>query len=447
MKILLINPPRSPHNKILEYAPDEAKRFVHKKLIGPPLGLLTVASALKDHDVELLETKGEYDLYPETPDLETLVIQYLEKSNPDIVGVTFIASEFNTGIKIFETVKKFNPSIFTVAGGLHTTLCPNDFLAKFTDIIIPGYSAHIIFKKVVQTIEQKKSLSEVGGILLTSNGNLSATKKTPPYCNPAKEDFIVPDRSLIKPWLQTYIVGKAKGPATYLFTSLGCPYRCSFCSIWPQFKGEYFQREVESIINELKTLDDYEVVRFADANTVVNINLMDKLFDRIREEGIKKSYVMDIRPDIIVQNPLLIKKMAEVGLVAVITGFESFRKEELVKYNKDYNIQDIKNAIDILHNYGILIRGNYVVPADYNLDDFAALSEFANSHKVTYAGYTILSPMPGTQFYQEVKEQIIDFDLDKYNFFNCVLKSKLPLEEFYENVGKLWMIKKGKDVI
>ena len=447
MKILLINPPRSPHNKILEFAPEQAKPFIHKKLIGPPLGLLTVAAALKEHDVALLETKGEYDLNPDAPELEILVWEYLEKINPDIVGVTFIASEFNSGIRIFETVKKYNPSILTVAGGLHATLCPQDFKNNSTDIVIPGYSAHLIMKNVVNAVENKKSLSDIGGILISKDNKLIPTRVTPPTCNPAKEDFIMPDRSLINRWLQTYIVGKAKGPATYLFTSLGCPYRCSFCSIWPQFKGEYFQREVESIIDELKTLDDYEVVRFADANTVVNIQLMEKLFDRIKEEDIKKSYVMDIRPDTIVENPLLIKKMAEAGLIAVITGFESFRKEELAQYNKDYNIHNIEKAIDILHANGVLIRGNYVVPADYDLDDFAALSDFANSHRVTYAGYTILSPMPGTSYHKKVRDQIIDYDLDKYNFFNCVLKTNLPLEKYYENVGKLWMIKKGKDII
>ena len=57
MKILLINTPRSPHNMILESAPTEAKKYIHKKLIGPPLGLLTVAEAVKDYDVVFFETK------------------------------------------------------------------------------------------------------------------------------------------------------------------------------------------------------------------------------------------------------------------------------------------------------------------------------------------------------------------------------------------------------
>ena len=94
-----------------------------------------------------------------------------------------------------------------------------------------------------------------------------------------------------------------------------------------------------------------------------------------------------------------------------------------------------------------MLRGNYVIPADYSFDDFKAISEYANSHKVSYAGYTILTPMPGTSYHDEVKDEIIVHDLSKYNFFNCVLPTKLPLTEFYREVGKLWLIKKGKEVI
>ena len=64
-----------------------------------------------------------------------------------------------------------------------------------------------------------------------------------------------------------------------------------------------------------------------------------------------------------------------------------------------------------------------------------------------FAGYTILTPMPGTVFYEEITAQIVDHDLAKYNFFNCVLKTKLPLERFYERVGALWPIRLGTETI
>lgn len=447
MKILLINTPRSPHNMILASAPAEAKKYIHKKLIGPPLGLLTVAEAVKDHDVVVFDTKGEYDLHPETtPPLKELVTNLLKEHKPDVVGTTTIASEFYYAIEILQTSKDFNPDILTVVGGLHATLSTNDFTDSSVDIILPGQSAHT-FKEVIKAKELNTPFDNIPGVVINKNGILEKSKAKSIIFNSAQEDFLFPNRNHLERWKETYKVGNAPFPSTYLFTSLGCPYKCTFCSIWCQYEGQYLKRSVESIIQELKQTDDYPIVRFADANTIVDVATIDKLFDRIIEEGIKKTYVMDIRTDTAVKYPKLIEKLAKAGLKVVICGFESFREEELKRYNKSADAKLIHEAINIFHQNGIMLRGNYVIPNDYDESDFKALSDYTNSHKVTYAGYTILTPMPGTPFYDEIKDQIIDFDLSKYNFFNSVLKTKLPLEKFYENVGKLWLIKKGTDVI
>lgn len=446
MNILLINPPRSPYNNILQHAPQEALRFIHKRLIGPPLGLLTIAASVSDYNVSFLEMKGEYDLYPNAPDIEELTRLWVEREMPDIVGVTVIASECNVSKKILSIVKSINPRIVTIAGGLHPTLCPEDFAYSAVDILIQGQAAYR-FKKVVQTIEQNGELADIPGLLLNRQGCLVATKTLLHYPDAAGEDFLYPDRSLLKRWISTYKVGGSSFPSTYLFTSLGCPYRCTFCSIWPQFEGRFLQRDVESVIKELKNVPDYPIVRFADANTVVNTEFINNLFDRISEEQIKKEYIMDIRFDTVVKYPHLIEKMAKAGLKVVICGFESFRQEELEKFNKSSSASLIEEAIKIFDDNNIMVRGNYVIQPDYTKEDFEAISDYALSHKVVYAGYTILTPMPGTQLYEDLYPEIIDHNLDKYNFFNCVLKTTMPLEEFYRNVGKLWMIKRGEDVI
>lgn len=445
MKILLINPPRSPHNKILESAPEEAKRFIHKKLIGPPLGLLTIAAAIKDFDFSLFDMKGEYDLDRETPPLHELTKHLLEEYEPDIVGVTIITSEFDSSLEIFRTVKEFNPSIITVAGGLHTTLCPEDFSDPAFDIICPGQSANL-FRKVVEAKEQNLSLSGIPGIRLNSSEGLNETAGNVLSWDAAGRDFLFPDRNLLSRWRSTYKVGNNIEPSTYIFTSQGCPYECTFCSIWCEFKQKFYQRDLESIITELKQID-YSIVRFADANTIIDVSFIHRLFDRIREEDIRKEYIMDIRADTAVEHPDLIEKLAKAGLKVVICGFESFRDEELRYYNKKSPASIIEKAINVFHQNEILLRGNYVVPSLYTSDDFKALSDYANSHKVSYAGYTILTPMPGTPLYQEMKNEIIDHDLSKYNFFNCVTNTHLPIDEFHYEVGKLWLIKKGTDVI
>ncbi|MEZ5195758.1 MAG: radical SAM protein [Bacteroidales bacterium] len=390
MKILLINTPRSPENKILEMAPPEARHFIHKKLIGPPLGLLTIAAAVKDHDVEVFDTKGEYDLYAGSPPLAEMIEKLVSEAKPDIVGTTVITSEFYYGIEILKTAKKVNPEIVTVAGGLHTTLCPEDFNDPSVDIVCPGQSA-FVFRDVVHAIENKLPIESVKGILINTGKGLKSTGAGNHTYNPADEHFLMPDRKHLEKWRSTYVVGNSPGPSTYLFTSMGCPYKCTFCSIWQEHKGLYFQRSVESVIEELKLID-YDIVRFADANTIVNIDFINKLFDRIEEEGIKKEYIMDIRADTAVKHPGLIEKLGKAGLKVVICGFESYREEELKKYNKKSPANLIHQAIDIFHQNGIMLRGNYVVPNDYDEDDFRALAAYANSHKVTYAGYTILTP-------------------------------------------------------
>ncbi len=446
MKILLINTPRSPHNGILEHASEQARPFIHKKLIGPPLGLLTVAEAVKDHDVVFIETKGEYDLNPDTPPLAAFVREIIEREQPDIVATTVIASEFYDGMEILRVAKQVNPEIVTVAGGLHATLCPQDFAGKPVDIVCPGESAHV-FREVVQALEQGRPLQQIGGIYLNDGQEYRFTGPAERECLSATKDFLMPDRRLLARWRETYKVGKSPDPATYVFTSLGCPYRCTFCSIWPQYGGAYRQREVESVIEELKRCDDYPVVRFADANSMVGEEFLSKLFDRIDEEGIRKFFIMDLRVDAVAKHPKLVEKLAKGGLKVVICGFESFRNEELRHYNKSSQAEFIREAIEIFHQNGIMIRGNYVVPPDYTEDDFSALQEYASSHRVVYAGYTILTPMPGTPYYEEQKDRIIDNDLSKYNFFNSVMKTELEPEDFYRRVGDLWIIKKGTDVI
>ncbi|NQV03811.1 MAG: cobalamin B12-binding domain-containing protein, partial [Bacteroidia bacterium] len=171
MKLLLINPPRSPENSILKYAPEAAKRFIHKKLIGPPLGLLTIAGAVRNHDVVVFDTKGEYDLDPHTSPLPVLVKKLMLEHQPDVVGVTVITSEFNDAVTICQVAKEINPEVLTVAGGLHATLVPYDFTDQSVDVVIPGQCPNI-FREVIRAREQGRSLTPVPGIYYRKEGIL-----------------------------------------------------------------------------------------------------------------------------------------------------------------------------------------------------------------------------------------------------------------------------------
>jgi radical SAM superfamily enzyme YgiQ (UPF0313 family) len=445
VKILLINPPRSPYNAILEHASEEAPRFIHRKLIGPPLGLIMVAAAVHDHDVAVLDMKGEYDLNPAAPDMAGLTRLWVERHTPRIVGVTCIASEYDYGVAILRIAKAIDPSIITVVGGLHATLCTRQCSDPAIDVVMPGQAASR-FRALVAAVDAGGDPYSVKGIWYRDKNALCATVDDAPDDAVAATP-LVPARHLLGRWRETYRVAGAPGPTTYIYTSLGCPYRCSFCSIWPQFSGRFYQRDVGSIISELGTVPEYPVVRFCDANTVADPAFGRRLFEAIVRSGIRKEFVIDMRFDTIAANPELVTLMARAGIKVVICGFESFRQQELERYGKSAAVEQIQTAIAILQDNGILVRGNYVVPPDYTRADFDALAQYAARFPVALAGYTILTPMPGTPFYDDVADRIIDHDLSRYNFFNCVLPTTLTLDEYYERVAALWTIRSGDRVI
>ena len=437
-------------NAIYDHAPAEVRPYIHRKLIGPPLGLLTLATAAAPrHEVHLLELKAEYDLRPHAPPPETLLLDKLRELRPELVATTVIASELPAALDLMRAVKAHDPSIKTLAGGLHAILCPGDMEDPALDLV-SNVQDPTMLVKVADALEDGTPLAAIGGLMQREHpaSPLRATPAPVPACDPAGLDYLPPARELVRPWLPAYVVGKARGPSTYLFTSLGCPNRCSFCSIWPQHGGKFFQRPPASIVQEMRTLDDYEVVRFADANTVVNLGWVAELVQRLAAEDLGKTLIMDIRADTAARHPGLIRDLARVGLKVVIMGFESFREEELRAYNKEASAASIKEAVKVLHDNGVLVRGNYVIPPDYGPEDFKALADFASDHAVALAGYTILTPMPGTSLYEELKPEIIDPDLSRYNFFNGVLRTPhFSLDRFHREVGKLWRIRLGEEVI
>lgn len=449
MRILLVNPPRSPHNAILEHASEKALPFIHRKLIGPPMGLLLLAATVRDHEVSILEMKGEYDLCDDAPSPETLLAQWMARIRPDIVGVSMFASETPAGIALLREARRLDPNVLTLAGGLQPQLRASDFDDPAIDVVYLSTSPWP-FRDLVLAHAAGHGLEGVGELLVRDEGRLRPTRAGPrKVYDLAGKDYPVLDRSLLDRWNPTYRVGKSPGPLTYLHSSLGCPFPCTFCAITPPFAGAFFQRSVDDVVAELATLQHYPVVRFADANTVVSPALFERLFDRIAEEGFRQEYVMDIRADTAAKHPKLIEKMARGGLKVVICGVESPKQDELDQYDKRLDADAIAEAIDVFTANGVQLRANYVVPSTYDEADFDELARFAGRHAAGLAGYTILTPLPGTPYYKTMLDagEICDHDLAKYNFFNCVTRSRMPVEQFYQRVSSLWLLRRGEEVI
>jgi radical SAM superfamily enzyme YgiQ (UPF0313 family) len=333
-----------------------------------------------------------------------------------------------------------------VVGGIHPSSCPEDFAGTGADIIVLGMGKYTFYRIIK---EYKKwgadaNYAAIDGLALKQGDSLQFTSPTSElsfqdYKTVHFQDSVPPNRQLTERY--NYYFPKLNRKVHYLSTSWGCTHRCNFCYLWKMTDGRYMHREVEAIISEIKTMDDYPIIRLCDANTFGNVGKVRQLFNRIIEEKLNNHvFYGDLRTDTVIQHPDLPELGSRAGLKAVICGLEAASNKELELYNKSNTVENIQEALKILNEAGILVNGNYIVRPDYDEKDFERILRFIDANPIFHSGFTILTPFPGTEQWDELKDQIVIRDFDYYNLTNAVLKTKLPESVFYKKLNELYTL-------
>ncbi len=158
----------------------------------------------------------------------------------------------------------------------------------------------------------------------------------------------------------------------------------------------------------------------------------------IQEAGIKKQYFLYGRSDTIARNPELLKMWKDIGLIRIFVGLEFFRDEDLKYIKKRSTIDDNEQAIRILQNLDIEIYPSFIVRPEFTRQDFAAFVRYCRTLRLSFISFAVLTPLPGTDLYEEVKSQLITRNYDYFDFIHTVLPTALPLKDFYREYARLY---------
>ncbi|HAM38992.1 MAG: hypothetical protein A2474_05875 [Elusimicrobia bacterium RIFOXYC2_FULL_34_12] len=412
MKILLVQPPYNSQTV-------GGNNFY----IPEPLALETVGANVTHHNVKLLDMRLD-------PNLSDTLAQF----QPDIVGTTSYTPEVYRAQKILKQVKDFNPETLTVIGGHHATLLPEDFNKEYIDIVVIG-EGDITFRELADAYEKKGDLTKVNGLIIRQKD--SKILFTQPREMVSNLDFApIPKRSLTENYREKYfrLIWR---PVASMMTSRGCPFRCNFCSIWKHEHGKYRARSAESVMKELLTINE-KYVSISDDNFLQDSERLEKLYHLIKQSGIKKSYKIITRSDSVVRNALLIEQWKEIGLSEVTLGLESFRDNELKALNKSNTVQKNTEAIKIVKDNGISLTGHFILNQNYMKEDFEALKDYIYKTGLNHPMFTVLTPLPMTDYYNETKSQLLTTNYEMYDLVHSVLPTKLPREKFYEYYADLY---------
>jgi radical SAM superfamily enzyme YgiQ (UPF0313 family) len=159
---------------------------------------------------------------------------------------------------------------------------------------------------------------------------------------------------------------------------------------------------------------------------------MMELAKAIEESGVQKKYYLYVRADTTVRHPELLEAWKRIGLTRVFVGLEFFKDVDLKAVNKGSTAVKNTDAIKIIQDLGLDLFPAFIIRPDFDKQDFKDLTEFCKSQNFDFVGFSVLTPLPGTHLYKEVKDQMILRNFDYYDFVHSLLPLKLPAKEFYK---------------
>jgi hopanoid C-3 methylase len=420
MRILLLRP-----------CPDDLRFGLAPFFQTEPLGLMYVSAALRasGHQVHLADMRYE----------RKGMAAILREWRPDLVAISCLhVLEVPGAIRLAREVKAFDPNIFVAMGGHAVSAYPEvlDNNQSAVDTICIG-EGETLMPALCEALASGRPLDTVPSLLLPGpNGSFQPTA-APPLKQVDFEKAPLPDRSVVARYQKHYCCLNYM-PVWTMETARGCSYRCNFCSVWQLYKRTY----------RCHTLDD---VRTDFEATGRNVFMIDDLFwaDRERSEELgetllrsrerKNWLLVQTRADLVAQNPDLLKLWRPLAKnFDIFFGLESHTSSGLKSLRKEAEIGKSIEAVRIARELGFGVTCNFIIDPEFSEEDFYGLWDFLDEHQLYRAGFTILTPLPGTYFFEQSKKQIEVFDWTHYDLHHLLWQPRLPVDRFFELYCETW---------
>jgi radical SAM superfamily enzyme YgiQ (UPF0313 family) len=211
------------------------------------------------------------------------------------------------------------------------------------------------------------------------------------------------------------IVKKKIGDFLPVQAGRGCPNCCSFCSIACLYKSKYLCREIPEVIRDIRKVKDLGFKKFLliDDNIISDRQYAMDLCNEIKKLKMEWYSQCSI---LLAKDPELLRCMADSGCVTLSFGIESISQSNLKKVNKAWcKIDEYEELIKTIHEAGIDVATEMMVGMDDDTEDsLRETVKFVIKNKVESPKFYILTPIPGTPYYNQIKNS---GDLVNPNFY------------------------------
>jgi len=191
-------------------------------------------------------------------------------------------------------------------------------------------------------------------------------------------------------------------------TTRGCPFKCNWCAK-PIYGNRYHARSPKNVVNEIKYLyEKFQIdhIWFCDDIFGLKPGWVNEFADLVAKENLRFKFKIQSRADLLVQEKY-VSALARAGCDNVWMGAESGSQKILDAMDKGITIQQVEEATHLL-------KKNHVKPSffiqfgylDETMSDIKLTIKMINRLRPHEIGVSVSYPLPGTVFYEKVREQL-----------------------------------------
>ena len=349
---------------------------------------------------------------------------------PDVVGLSTICTYFlNDTMNAARLVKEANPASIVIVGGAQPSLIPEEVLrqCRAIDYICVG-EGELTLHEFLTAVAQKNDITAVAGLAFLDEEDRFVYTGPRPLIDDL-DSLPMPAYHLYD-MEHPYIGLPSEGERGFVVNfARGCSYPCSFCSESVFWQQRWRSRSPEKIAEEFELLKEkYNRNIFYVGDNIFNLT-REKGEGFIREMTRRKTgqhFWLQSRSNLIIRDRDLMEGFRDAGVYQFMLGIEHSKQSILDGVQKNITRDENVEAMQILKQHGFMVMATVIIGFwDETAADRRELMKFLKPY-VDHLGLNVLTPYPGTPFYDEMKklDRIKVTDYSKFDQIQATMPTR-----------------------